>query len=79
MKFIICVIIILEFFYCRILDNDIDNAIIYSVIFLNTVNKHFRDLENPKINLSFAGLLIGTVSIRSKRLQLLLSPHRQFY
>lgn len=45
------------------LDESIDNAVLYSVIFVNAVNRRFSTLTDPAIKLSFAGLLIGTVRL----------------
>lgn len=51
------------YFFFRELDEDIDLAILYSIIFINAVNKHFKKLINPRIKLSFSGIIIGTVRI----------------
>lgn len=49
--------------YYSKLNKNIDDAIVYAVIFTNAVNQYLESLENPKIKLTFAGVLIGTVRI----------------
>lgn len=44
------------------MNEDVDDAIVYAVTFINGVNRRLRLLTDPKVKLSVAGILIGTVS-----------------
>lgn len=47
----------------RELEEDLDVAILYCIIFINAVNKQLNQLLNPKIKLSFSGIIVGTVRL----------------